>query len=302
MADAYSWLTLLPAIGFGGLVAALVTAFVNYIVKQREFYIDISNQKMTAISKLKPQLVQLSEYYMYFATQLRYAIESQEAVGKGQETVDYQKWLDFPRLMYTFCNILTIHRRILEEFGGLQLDDLEAEAVLRAYRGKVTKPLLAGLKPVVQFELSYILVKNDKILTYREFLDEFVSSSDNNQLYLLFENKLRNLAKNEPTKDEIPELQWSCTAYAQLLSLELNQIYEMWYKGGPTLKNFENFGKLHRHIKDELKSSHPCYYCRISEFDFGKKEIFLRRILRPNCYKCYLPALSRMVKKKQESK
>jgi hypothetical protein len=74
MADSFSWVTLLPAIGFGGLIAAIVTAFVNYIVKEREFYIDISNQKINAISKSKPHVFQLSRYYILLSQQLRYAI------------------------------------------------------------------------------------------------------------------------------------------------------------------------------------------------------------------------------------
>lgn len=123
-------LSILPIIGFGGIVAAAVTFFGNFVIKEREYYIGISKDKMDAISKSKPYIVQLIRYYSSLSAQLKY--------GKGNPTK-----FDFPVCMYLYCRILAIDRRYLEEFGGLQLDDLQAEDILGVHSFQIQpNPLL----------------------------------------------------------------------------------------------------------------------------------------------------------------
>ncbi len=116
MLEIVAWSTIFTAIGFGGIVAALVTAFVNYVIKEREIYIDVSKHKMDTFSKSKHYLVQLSDYYRHLSRLLDYGLVN--GIDK----------LDCHLCLYDLSCILTLYRRISEEFGQIRLDNIRSRA------------------------------------------------------------------------------------------------------------------------------------------------------------------------------
>ena len=275
MAELSFWTDIFPALGIGTILAGLITAFANYMIKEREYYIDIAKDKLVAISKLKPYVVQLARYYNLLSRQLTYGLSSLND-------------LDYHLCMYIFCNILTLNRKIFEEFGGIQLDDLEAEIIIGKYRDNVTAILRGDFTNEEMYRLADILGTKNGRLTYNQFLESISKPSSNKYLYNKFEEWIRKNwkekeEKDKQSEDKIRQLIKDTTIASALLSLEINQTYEMWYKHGPSRKNFKNFKTFeenYRHIKQDLQSEYPSYFCRISEFDFTRKRKIFKRIFR----------------------
>ena len=290
MAD--PWIAILSVIGVGGVTGALLTAFANYTIKEREYYIDVSKNKIAAISKLKHYVIQLSRYYNLLAKLLSPRLTEIEL----QCCLIPRFELDYPICLYFVCKILTIENNILEKIGALQFDDLEAEEIMGEFKSKVLGTVLRPFDDVETHKLTDILGTNDGSLPYPEFHEKYVQSDGNDHLYRKFESWFKN---EEFEKDWLKELVRDSRARAQLLALELNQIYEMWYKSGPTLKNFKNFQNLSPEVGEYLKHCYPSYFCRISEFDLKWYEKIHRRISSPECYRYYLTS-NRKSKKKRE--
>lgn len=74
---------------------------------------------MDGIAKLKAYYIQLSNYYAIISSILRYSLDH------GRDTVDRVL------LFYYVSCIRFVSKQIFNQFGDLQLDDLEAEKVIK---------------------------------------------------------------------------------------------------------------------------------------------------------------------------
>jgi hypothetical protein len=259
LSENINWATL----GLGAIIGAGITAFINFIIKEREFYRDIVKHKIESVSKSKSNAIQLSEWYRKLV----------KTLYKNQKNIDYSYCL------YVVCNILAIDRRILEQDGQLQLDDLETEHVLAKFKSKVKDSLLAPLDEFEKDKLAYIFEKNEDYVGYHKFYKNFFLSMDNRDILYKFESNIKNM-----NKTNIKELILNAMCFAQLNVLEINQIYELWYRSGPTLKNYMNFSKLNENVLKKLQEQeeYKSYYKRICKYDDTKIQKF-KKALRDEC-------------------
>jgi hypothetical protein len=252
-----SYIPILTAIGFGGIISALITFFANSIIKRREQYLDIAKYKIDAISKSKQYVIQLARCYNTLSGYLL-----QARTGSSSTLI-----------MYYMCKILALQSRIFEEVGEMQFDALEAERVIDHYRRKVGTSLLPDFGHVEMYRLADLVKESDGTFLSP---DKFIKKYDEERaLYSKFEEWLNKLPP-----EKLKELVINCKMFYHLTILELNNVYKVWYKDFSFSSGFK---KLDQDLKDRLKQDDPCYYCRVStlRIPWIGKEICRLRFCHP---------------------
>jgi hypothetical protein len=161
-----------------------------------------------------------------------------------------QKERDYKLLMYYICNVLQIRNQIVQRFGDLQLDNLEAERIIGDIGRDIYSVIKQKFNPVELSELSY-LTKGNK--PYHEI---YQNNSNDNHLYDKFEKWL----KEEISREDHNELERKCAWYAQLIMLELNHIYRLWYREERPLI-------LRSDLRTYLQNNEKKYYRRVIAFE-----------------------------------
>jgi hypothetical protein len=280
-----TWIATFTAIGFGAIMAAVVTYAGNRWMKKREEYIDLSKYKIDTITKQKHYLFQLKRYYWLLGLIINDEIlergyrseDTSQPVrvlnpAEGNETrSDYDIW------MYYLCCILTIQRKIFEQYGGIQLDDKKAENVLAEFMREFARYVMDPFDTTQADRLSYLIRTEPDYSSISEFRI-LIQDPDNNPLYADFERAFRNMKL-----DRLKKIQHNSQAASLLLGLEVNQVYELWYKSGTNkiFENFANFDELASpELKEYLTKRHPLYFSRIREFDLKRDDKISRAIFR----------------------
>ena len=280
-----TWIATFTAIGFGAIMAAVVTYAGNRWMKKREEYIDLSKYKIDTITKQKHYLFQLKRYYWLLGLIINDEIlergyrseDTSQPVralnpAEGNETrSDYDIW------MYYLCCILTIQRKIFEQYGGIQLDDKKAENVLAEFMREFARYVMDPFDTTQADRLSYLIRTEPDYSSISEFRI-LIQDPDNNPLYADFERAFRNMKL-----DRLKKIQHNSQAASLLLGLEVNQVYELWYKSGTNkiFENFANFDELASpELKEYLTKRHPLYFSRIREFNLKRDDKISRAIFR----------------------
>jgi hypothetical protein len=226
------WQLLVTAILSSGVAVALIESFRNWLFKRREEFIEQSKQKIDTISKATPYYNQLAMNSWNFS----------EALAESKNP-------DYERLMYNMCNMLYFRHQIIQKFGDLQFDNLQAE--------KVIYTLWSDISTVIEKKFGYLdtsrlryLVENN--IPYHKFHD--IILNENKDLYYKFVEWLKTEVTNED-KEHLKKGMW----YTQLIQLELNHIYKSWYGEEPPLV-------LRPELKEYLATEQPKYYDRIKSF------------------------------------
>lgn len=98
-----------------GATAAMVTLFFNHLMRKRQERLDMERLRLDTISKAAPYYSRLAVYNCHnLADMLR----------KPNEIRNYEL------MFYYLCNTLYLRHKIIQFFGEIQLDDLEAEESL----------------------------------------------------------------------------------------------------------------------------------------------------------------------------
>lgn len=254
------------AIGFGGIVAGLITFLGNYWIKNRDHYLEVANNKVDTISKQKHYLFQLQQYYAIVHGLIRRI----EKIPKEKEKeVDSSSKL----LLYYFCNILTVEQKIFEEFGAPQVYDPDAEQILREHRDNVKGALGYMFDEAQHLKLLHLMTANPNFLSYYNF-ERFIRIYDDDSLYQEFKVKIGEALRDKEWFDTILT---SSIIVSQVLNIEVNRIYKLWYKqkrelgyeivnGVKTTPQELNLRKRPPKVLYYLKENYPSYYSRIHEF------------------------------------
>jgi len=216
----------------GGAVTTWLTFIFDNLSKKRAEHIDISKQKIDAISKSKPKFYQLANYYIEIARLLDFKVEDR----------------NWNRILYVGCKIILIRNCIFEEYGAIQLNNLLAETIIDSFGLEFVKKISddfdkSRMQNIAEAYPSYsMLVK---------YLDKITEDKDDVKgLY----DKLKNVLSAEDSK----QLRKFCSWYGQLLNFELNQIYSRWYEDKPQIRS------LDQDLQDYLEDNYYDYYKRLT--------------------------------------
>jgi hypothetical protein len=242
------WIAIIPFIIGSTVIAAAVTLLGNYLVKERENYRNITKQKMESVYESKHYAMQLAFYY-------------RELYHRFKNHTQHKKNIDCYYCLYCICNILRIDRIVLEEIGKLQFDDLEAERIIGKYTRRVYFYLLPCFDNLEKDKLVNVLKTDKDMIRYHQFYETLTHYNEYIVMYAKFEDWIK---KMHPKR--INELTDSTMVCSQVIPLEFNQIFEVWYKTGTTIKNYKNYDQLHEKVKTLLRSEKD-YFNRIYEFD-----------------------------------
>jgi hypothetical protein len=221
MVDVFSFLG-------GGVVGSAITWVVNWRLKKREEALEI----IKIISKSAPF----------------YNLLARNAWSVSWELVNSKK-SDNKLLIYYICNVLNARDKISRTFGDLQFDNLRAERVINKIGGNIFSALRTIFGPVMYSRLTHLV---DDDLRYHKF-HEIISSDK--ELYDKFEKWL----STDISEEERNTLERNCAWYAQLIMLELNHLYKIWYSEEPPLIVRED-------LRNYLLKNENDYYNRITNF------------------------------------
>jgi hypothetical protein len=151
-----------------GVVAALVTAFYNYLMKRRQERLEMQRLRLETLSKAASYYSQLAVYNCWNLAWM---------LGRvANENRDYEL------MFYYLCNILYLRTKIIQKFGEIQLDNLEAEDTIGNLGRNIVALVNNGFGHLDTSRMRY-LVDND--LPFHKF-QESISTEHNRDLYQKF--------------------------------------------------------------------------------------------------------------------
>jgi hypothetical protein len=225
-----AWQFLAAILSASGVMIFLFESFRDWRFKRREEYIEQSKQKIDIISKAVPYYNQLAMNCWNFGWNLR-----------ENENPDYKY------LMYFMCNMLHFRHEIISKFGDLQFDNLQAERIMNNLWQNIHSKIIVYFNYIDISKLRD-LVNND--LPYHKFQANL--NDENKELY----DKFVSWLLMEISFTDLDELQNKCMWYSQLIMLELNHVYRLWYNEEPP-------HILDDGLKEYLKNNERKYYDRI---------------------------------------
>lgn len=233
MVETPIWQTLIIAILTGGAVTSLISYFVNILAKKRENYYEISKHKMNAISQSLPIYGKLGSYYSEFSTHL-------------------SNLRDVERALFCACKILFYEDMIFEKFGTVQLDDIEAEEIISSLEFNI------GISYITNANMRELITKNSD---YKGFHQTMLSKVE---LIDEFKKKFEDVAR-VPRSVVTPNVEQKCRWYSELIFIEINEIYQLWYNVHP-VKQVQN---ISADLRQYLLSKYPNYFNRIHKWETG---------------------------------
>jgi hypothetical protein len=204
------------------------------LMKNRDQLFEMSKHKMEVISKCMPIYTQLGDYYDELSTHL----------GKPMVDID--------RAFFCASKIFLLENTIFEKYGTVQLNSLEAEEIIESLE--------------LELNMDYLSVTDMRTLanehpTYRDFLNSNLSAP----LLTEFNRKFFE-AKSKPKSSATPNLQQKCDWYCQLIFLEINEVFSLWYNEHP----LKSITALSPDLRSFLDNMHPDYYKRIRQWEKGR--------------------------------
>lgn len=214
----------------GGFLGSILTIVVNWALRKREEALEM----IKIISKSAPS----------------YTLLARNAWSVSWQLIEMKnKKPDYKLLMYYVCNVLNARDKISRTFGDMQFDNLRAERVINRIGEKIFSSMRTAFGPLIYSKLTHLV---DDDLPYHKFHE--VISSDR-EIYETFEIWISTRISEE----ERNKLEQNCAWYAQLIMLELNHLYKIWYSEEPPLIVRDD-------LKNYLLENEHDYYNRIMNF------------------------------------
>jgi hypothetical protein len=226
-----TWQIFFTIIISGGIVAGLFEWLRNYMAKRREEYIDISNLKIKYISKSLP-------YYgniIFNTTMLSGFLRT------GMYAT-YRKLI-----LYYLCNMLYIKSKYFREFGAIQLSSSYAETAIESISTEINFTIANKLGYRDLSLLSHLVNDNSKFHEFEDILQSKKPIED-------------NFLKIFSDSDLIQRLEKICRIFSEILTFEINIVYQEWY-GKKEVLSFTLSDDAMDYIKDKLPNT---YYERVT--------------------------------------
>jgi hypothetical protein len=227
---------ILISIATGGIATTLITVFANRLSTKRQNEIEMKKHRMEILS-------QHTSLYNRLALYTNWNISWKIREAKKDETK-----IDYPLIMYYVRDFLQLRKQLIHTLGTLQFDNQDAETIINDFERDIVGIIKTGFNEIEYSKLSCLV--DDDNTPYHKF-HEKISESENKILLEKFKMFLENNKDN---------LEKNCRYYSELIMLEFNHIYKIWYKKEP------KFSKLSNETQEKLKKDYPKYYKRISKF------------------------------------
>jgi len=218
----------------GGVAGTVITVFVNWMIRRRQDHMEI----LKIISAAAPYYNQIAMNAWNFSWYLTHGDSN------------------YRLLMYYMCNILQIKTEVIRRFGDLQFDNLEAERIIDDFFRDICSVLDKTFDALERSRLTY-LTEGSK--PYHVFYEDLLKNKE-------LDEKFRRWIKTEISSGDYNELERKCAWYAQLIMLEFNHIYRLWYRQEPPLK-------LRNDLKEYLQEHEKNYFDRIQGFKVEKVNV-----------------------------
>ena len=229
----------------GGIVAGLFEWFRNWMMRKREEYMDISKIKIEYISKSLPYYSQSAYYFNGLSSYI-----------KSKRRNDYSQIC-----MYYVSNGLRLRHEYFKKFGVIQLDNIEAEEILESISQNLSLTITdkMGIR-----DMSLMISLTEENILFHEF---------KNNLLQNYSELLRKFEERILTNKEVLEvLEKHARWFAELITLEVNHNYRIWYGQDVVLTGLSD------DTLQFLKNQHLTYYDRITSF--GQIRLLSMRLSR----------------------
>jgi hypothetical protein len=234
MEDSPIWATLAASILSGGLVTGLLSYYINKLTKKREIYYEMSKHKMDVISESLPIYAKLGSYYFEFS----------EHLGNLK---------NIERMFFCACKIIFYEDIIFEKYGTIQLDDLQAEEIITLLEFNIPEINLDTKGEMKRFV--------ERCPDYRAFHKALsITKTLVNEFRIIFEK-----VSKEPRSIEIPNVEQKCRWFSELIFIEINEVYQLWYNTHPV----KQVSTMSADLKQYLILKYPNYYNRIHKWEIG---------------------------------
>lgn len=250
----YVWaniILIITGLSGGGVAVALLEGYITKLAKKREEYVHTTHEKLKHLANNLAILVNLIGYAKAFATSL--GIEKDKDNNYGEP--GQNKPIDEKRALYYLC-CFTQCFEDLNNSGGLQLDDFDAEDIIYGF--------------INEFWSLYYKEFNYE---YRHFMVRLVRRKDNSiRDYIDFLKAIES-NHNSPRSSEIMKWILKMGFYSRisvyenlywagkLLNTEINHIYRLYYGRDPDIHK-----ELDEDLLKRLKIRHVKYHKRLKGF------------------------------------
>jgi hypothetical protein len=213
----------------GGIIAGTYEWIRYYFNKKREDAFVMSKQKMTVVSKSLPIHIQLSSYYKSLSDDL----------GNPQKNTF--------SCIINISTIISLQNFVFQTYGSIQLDNLEAERILTQFGYYVIEIVYKELTPDDASLIQYLAKKT----SYEEIVAELQKNQAFSERFTTWLSTSKSLQLAEQR----------CRWYSQLLTLETNHIYKLWYNEEP------RFTDLDHDLREYLSKEKRNYCARLVSFE-----------------------------------
>jgi hypothetical protein len=217
------WVSVLTAVGVGSFGAAVIAFLANRWVQLRQEHIEISKTKMGVISDMLPLYGQLASNYSSLSSQLM----------KMKDGVLPDIKLSF----FLICNALVIKERLIQKYGGFVLDDLDAEIIINDFR--VELELKLNDAKFDRFYRSRFAALGRQYKSYHQFRIKVENDPNAKLLYDNFARWLSQQIHLQQNRDQIIKLAKRSQWFSDLLTLEMNNIFNRWYGLEPSFESLD---------------------------------------------------------------
>lgn len=268
------WLDVLVAIGAGSVGAAIVTFLSNKWIQSRQSSTEMSRQKIQTITQMMPIYGHLGSYHGQVSEQLKTILEQ----------LKNKKDPDCTLCFFYVCGVLYETKKLFRQQGGFVLDDLDAESVVTSFFGELSAQLKAKFDPAYVSSLPNLI---DEEASFHSF-QKILALSYNSPLYVSFRNWVIDPSNTKIMVRIAERSKW----FRDLMLLEINQIFHLWYNSKPTvyrtersLQEFLKSGfqqedyyiKADENTKKLLRDQNSNYYNRIFNFEKERQRTIRNR-------------------------
>ena len=195
----------------GSATATGITFLYNWMARRRQEYVEMARFRMNKIGKAEKSYLDL----------IRYSSVLQRLLKDFDPS---PKRLMDKRSFYYLISLIKAMKKLTDDVGGFLLINHDAE------------------KAIINLHINIVNLIRDKLFTDLEvgelresFLDSFTLLDLNNKL--LYDKRVRLLfhrwkkwLKNKDNSEDVSQLRKSLLCYYDLLTLELNTVYKLWYE------------------------------------------------------------------------
>jgi hypothetical protein len=266
------WSSILVALIGSAGVGAFITALASWRTSKRQQKYEISKHKLDTFSTAMPSYMQLANYHLQLSSNLAYLAKLPHS-----DPNNIPEKYNIKHAIFYISVIVKLWKVISFKYGGIQLEDHEAEDVIHEFVLK-----RGGKELDFSFEeVNFMIDLVSDNLSYSEFLtklddkyQDFMGFKSYDKFALRVYQVLRAKVDDpeftgEPYSPDKPNLSQRYKWFCYVLIMEVNYVYQLWY-GGPPKAYYRDLvlkQDYKDHLNTYLKLHKENYYHRIRRWN-----------------------------------